>query len=59
MISWFRYVPHAEVAMYERQGCMVVAHLRPVHGTWSVLMRSTGESAPEALAKAAGGPGDD
>ena len=32
VISWFRFVRHAEVATYERQGWIVVADLGPVHG---------------------------
>ena len=56
MISWFRYVRHAEVPAYERQGWMAVADLGPVHGAWSVLMRWTDESEPDALTEAAGAP---
>ena len=53
MISWFRFVVHAEVAIYERQGWVVVAHLGPVHGAYAVLMRWTGENEPHAMAEAA------
>lgn len=44
MISWFRFVRHAEVALYERRGWVAAADLGPVHGAWSVLMRWTGEN---------------
>ena len=53
MISWFRYVRHAEVPTYERQGWIVVAHLGPVHGAYAVLMRWSGENEPGALVGAA------
>jgi hypothetical protein len=53
VISWFRFVVHAEVAIYERQGWTVVAHLGPVHGRWSVLMLWTGKDEPDAMAEAA------
>ena len=53
MISWFRFVPHDEVAAYERQGWIVVARLGPVHGTYAVLMRWTGESEPSEMAESA------
>ena len=49
MISWFRFVVHAEVALYERQGWIVVTHLEPVHGAYAVLMRWSGENEPDAL----------
>jgi hypothetical protein len=52
VISWFRFVPHAEVAAYERQGWITVADLGPVHGTWSVLMRWTGEDEPVGVKRA-------
>jgi hypothetical protein len=54
VISWFRFVVHAEVAIYERQGWTVVAHLGPVHGAHAVLMRWTGEDEADAVAEAAG-----
>ena len=54
MISWFRFVPHDEVAAYERLGWIVVAHLGPVHGAYAVLMRWTGKDEPDGLAEAAG-----
>ena len=54
MISWFRFVVHAEVALYERQGWIVVAHLGPVHGAYAVLMRWSGKGEPDGLAEAAG-----
>ncbi len=44
MISWFRFVVHAEVAGYKRQGWIVAAHLGPVHGAHAVLMRWAGKS---------------
>ena len=47
MIFWFRFVVHAEVAIYERQGWTVAAHLGPVHGAHAVLMRWTGENEPQ------------
>ena len=47
MISWFRFVLHAEVALYEGQGWIVVAHLGPVHGAYAVLMRWSGENEPQ------------
>ena len=50
MISWFRFVVHAEVARYEREGWTVVAHLGPVHGTYAVLMRWAGTGEPAVLA---------
>ena len=53
MISWFRYVRHAEVPTYERQGWIVVAHLGPVHGAWSVLMCWTDKGEPDAVTEAA------
>ena len=53
MISWFRFVVHAEVALYERQGWTVVAHLGPVHGAYAVLMRWTGECEPNDRTEAA------
>ena len=54
MISWFRFVPHDEMAAYERQGWIAVADLGPVHGRWSVLMLWTGKDEPDAMAEAAG-----
>jgi hypothetical protein len=51
VISWFRYVRHAEVAAYERQGWTVVAHLGPVHGAYAVLMRWSGENEPNTPAE--------
>jgi hypothetical protein len=39
---------HAEVALYERQGWIVVAHLGPVHGAYALLMRWSGENEPNA-----------
>jgi hypothetical protein len=53
VISWFRFVVHAEVARFERQGWTVVAHLGPVHGAYAVLMRWSGENEPGALVGAA------
>ena len=53
MISWFRFVPHDEMAAYERLGWIVVAHLGPVHGAYAVLMRWTGENELDALVGAA------
>ena len=53
MISWFRFVPHDEMAAHERQGWIVVAHLGPVHGAYAVLMRWMGENEPDALVGAA------
>ena len=47
MISWFRFVVYAEVALYKRQGWIVVAHLGPVHGAYAVLMRWSGENEPQ------------
>ena len=52
MISWFRYAPYAEVALYERLGWIVVAHLGPVHGAYAVLMRWSGENEPSAMTEA-------
>ena len=54
MISWFRFVRHPEVAMYERQGWVVVAYLGPVHGTYAVVMRWTDKGEPDAVTEAAG-----
>lgn len=34
----FRYVRHDKVDAMHRIGWMVVAHLGPTHGQWSVLM---------------------
>ena len=53
MISWFRFVPHDEMAAHERQGWIVVARLGPVHGAYAVLMRWTGEDEPSEMADAA------
>jgi hypothetical protein len=53
VISWFRFVPHDEMAAYERLGWIVVAHLGPVHGAYAVLMRWSGENEPGALVGAA------
>ncbi len=53
MISWFRFVPHDEMAAYERLGWIVVAHLGPVHGAYAVLMRWSGGNEPGALVGAA------
>ena len=53
MISWFRFVVYAEVALYKRQGWIVVAHLGPVHGAYAVLMLWTGKDEPDARAEAA------
>lgn len=40
MSFWLRYVPRAQVAVYEAQGWRVVSQLqRSSHGVWSVLMR--------------------
>ena len=50
MISWFRFVVYAEVALYKRQGWTVVAHLGPVHGAYAVLMRWSGKGEPDGLA---------
>ena len=52
MISWFRFVPHDEMAAYERLGWIVVAHLGPVHGAYAVLMRWTGEDEPVGVMRA-------
>ncbi len=46
MISWFRYVRHADVAAYEANGWAFAADLGPTHGHWSVLMIWTGEGDP-------------
>ena len=50
MISWFRYVPHAQVSARERQGWVLASDLGPTHGCWSVLMRWAGEGEPDARA---------
>jgi hypothetical protein len=42
------------VAIYERQGWAVVAHLGPVHGAYAVLMRWTGQGEADAVAESAG-----
>ena len=34
----FRYVRWQDVEQYHRLGWMMVAHLGPTHGMWSVLM---------------------
>lgn len=34
----FRYVRHADIPAYHREGWMVVDDLGPTHGVWSVLM---------------------
>ena len=54
VISWFRFVLHAEVAIYERQGWIVVAHLGPVHGAYAVLMRWSGGSEPQMAGRTDG-----
>ena len=53
MISRFRFVLHAEVALFERQGWTVVAHLGPVHGAYAVLMRWSGQGKPDGATEIA------
>lgn len=51
MISWFHYVRHADVPVFEREGWIVWRDLGPTHGLWSVLMKWTGEDDPPARAR--------
>ena len=46
MISWYRYVLHADVPAYEAAGWVFAAELGPTHGLWSVLMQWTGADDP-------------
>jgi len=46
MISWFHYVPHSQIPIYEAAGWRFAADLGPTHGAYSVLMIWNGESAP-------------
>lgn len=46
MITWFRYVRHAEAAAFEALGWVFAADLGSTHGQWSVLMRWAGEGEP-------------
>lgn len=34
----FRYARFSDIEQYHRDGWMMVAHLGPTHGLWSVLM---------------------
>jgi hypothetical protein len=47
MISWFRYVRHADAPVLAATGLWeVIADLGPTHGTYAVLMQFTGEGEP-------------
>ena len=46
MITWYRYVRHADVPVYESNGWVFAADLGPTHGFWSILMKYTGEGEP-------------
>lgn len=46
MISWLRYVRHADRPAYEARGWVLASDLGPTHGLWSVLMLWAGEGDP-------------
>lgn len=46
MLSYFRYVRHADVPAFQERGWVVCGDLGPVHGCYSVLMRWTGQGEP-------------
>lgn len=46
MISWFHYVRHADIPIYETAGWRLAADLGQTHGLHSVLMIWTGEGVP-------------
>ena len=47
MITYFRYVPHAQVAAYEAKGWTKTGSLDGTsHGQWSVLMMWEGHGEP-------------
>ena len=46
IITYWKFVRHAEVAAHEAQGWRVAFDLGPTHGQWSVLMQWTGKGAP-------------
>lgn len=46
MISYFHYVPHSQVHIYETAGWRFATDLGPTHGAYAVLMIWTGEGVP-------------
>jgi hypothetical protein len=47
MISWFRYVRHADAPVLAATGLWaVIADLGPTHGAYAVLMQFTGDGEP-------------
>lgn len=46
MISWFRYIPYADILWRLAQGWQPCADLGHHHGQWSVLCVWTGEGEP-------------
>jgi len=46
VITFYRYVHHADRPSYEAAGWAFAADLGPTHGQWSVLMQWTGEGEP-------------
>lgn len=46
MISWLRYVRHADIPAFEAKGWRVSGPLPFPHSRWSVLMIWAGEGAP-------------
>jgi hypothetical protein len=46
VLSYFRYVRHADVPAFAVRGWAICGDLGPVHGHWSVLMRWTGPGEP-------------
>lgn len=55
MISWFRYVRHADRAAYESAGWVFAADLGMPHCLYSVLMRWGGEGEPPTVELTKGG----
>jgi hypothetical protein len=46
MISWLKYVTHAQVPAYEAAGWVFAADLGLPHSFFSILMRWAGEGDP-------------
>ena len=46
MISYFQYVRHSDVPIYEAAGWRFASDLGPTHGAYACLMIWTGEAAP-------------
>jgi hypothetical protein len=51
VISWFKYVLHKDVAVYEALGWKHAAYLGGSHGLYSVLMEWCGSGDPVMPAK--------